>query len=71
MGRIYLSFRITYGDIYVYPEEFDIYKRYEEAKSDLKSYYDSHEEKEPDDDFIYQFYEKYDVMINNVFNESD
>lgn len=60
-----------YGDIHVEPEEYDIYKRYEEAKSDLKSYYDSHEEKEPDGDFIYQFCEKYDVTINNVFYESD
>lgn len=36
VGRIYLSFGITYGDIYVYPEEYDICKRYEEAKSGLK-----------------------------------
>lgn len=71
MERIYLSFGITYGDIHVDHEEYDIYKRYEEAKSYLKSYYDSHEKKEPDDDFIYQFCEKYDVTINNVFNESD
>lgn len=71
VGRIYLSSGITYGDIYVDPEKYDIYKRYEEAKSGLKSYYDSLEEKEADDDFIYQFCEKYDVTINNVFNESD
>ena len=70
-GRIYFSFGIMYGDIYVDPEEYDIYKRYEEAKSDLKSYYDSHEKKEPDGDFINQFCEKYDVTINNVFGEAD
>lgn len=60
-----------YGDIHVDPEEYDIYKRYEEAKSSLKSYYDSHEEKETDDNFIYYFCEKYDVTINNVFGEDD
>lgn len=70
-GRIYIRFGIMYGDIYVDPPKNDIYKKYEEVKSELQSYYDSHEEKEPDDDFINEFCDKYGVTINNVFGEGD
>lgn len=70
-GRIYVRFGIMYGDIYVDSPKNDIYKKYEEVKSELQSYYDSHEEKEPDGDFINEFNDKYGVTINNVFGEGD
>lgn len=70
-GRIYIRFGEMYGDIYVNPPKEDIYKKYEEVKSELQSYYDSHEEKEPDGEFINEFCEKYNVRIYNIFGEDD
>lgn len=65
--EIYFSFGIMYGIVYAKKEE--AYEKREQMKADLEQEYRKH--KEPSDEFIDSFAEKYEVCLPNdvLFDE--